>query len=209
MDKRGEFTIVVCGERDTLFAGCAAADGKMHALARQDELDRTPGYFCRRDRKRNMRPAVTFSAEPATYKRANHAHILFVERKLFGEHLLNADYVLSCIVDGQAFLVFRPVRQRRVQLNRVVVIRRRCIDVVNFIPRCGESFFRVALFEVGRFSEYVGGQDSVRFFVLQRNLCILLFIIDQDERSCVFGLLLSFGDDDGNRLTVEIDLFRV
>ena len=135
VDERGQLAIIVSGKCDALFGGRASADREVHTLTREHELERTLHHFRRCDRQRHMRPGVAFATKPAADERTDHAHMVFGEGKLCGEHLLNADDVLRGVVDGQARFVFRPMRQSRVQLNRIVVVWRRAVDVVHFIPR--------------------------------------------------------------------------
>ena len=153
VDERGQLAIIVSGECDALFGGRAPADREVHTLTREHELTGRFTTFAAATASATCAQALPLPPNPPpTNEPITRTWAL---SSGFGEHLLNADDVLRGVVDGQARFVFRPVCQGRVQLNRIVVVWRRAVDVVHFIPRFSQSACRVAKLEIGRFSEDV------------------------------------------------------
>ena len=78
-----------------------------------------------------MRPGGALASEAAADELGDDTDVLQVEAELLGEHVMGAGDVLGRVVHGELSSIRRPLGDRRVQLDRVVVHGGRAVDVIH------------------------------------------------------------------------------
>ena len=131
-----------CTERDALDRVRAIADAVIHLAPRQHHLDRPPGYAGAKSRERHMRPDPQRRAEGAADEGRDDADVLRRNAE-YGRNLVRrVVHPLGLVPQGQPVAV--PGRDRRVHLDRIVVLARDHVDLVDLDLRRRERPFGIA-----------------------------------------------------------------
>ena len=120
-------------EPDALDRRRAVADQREHLLPRELQLHRPPSQLRRHHGDDHVRMGERLGAEAAADVGRDHAHALRLQPERLGDVVADAVRALVAVVQRDA--VVAPARERRVRLERVVVIVRRRVGLVERSPR--------------------------------------------------------------------------
>jgi len=139
VDQRTEMAVRLRANRDALLGQRATADDAVHAFARQRHTHGSANQSCRRGAQ-DLVVRQALAAEATADVGREHAHLLGLEIKSSRRSsLLGGDH-LRRVMNGE--IVTIPYDRRCMRLNRVVIVPRRAIDMVDLVGRCREQLPR-------------------------------------------------------------------
>ena len=143
-----EAAVARCAERDALDRVRAVADAVIHLAPRQHQLDRPPRHAGAERRQRHMRPGAQARAEGAADEGRDDADVLRRNAEHGGDLVGHVMHPLRLVPQGQAIAV--PGRDGGVHLDRVVVLARDHVGLVDLDLGGRERFFGIAAPRLGR-----------------------------------------------------------
>ena len=129
MHDGGETAVARCAERDALDRVRPVAGAVVHLAPRQHHLDRPSCDAGAERRQRHMRPGPQRRAERAADEGRDDADVLCRNAEHRGDLVGHVVHPLRLVPEGQAIAV--PGRDRRVHLDRVVVLARDHVGLVD------------------------------------------------------------------------------
>ena len=146
-----------------------------------------------------------FAAETAAEKGRDYPNIFHFEIEDIGQRMGGQVNGLRGIVHRHA-AVLVPNGDGGMRLNRVVVVARRAVNMVDTRFRLRESLVRVADLDFRRFAHDVVGHHSLGFRAFERNIRRLGVVLHRDQRRGMLRSLQRFGDDYGHGLAVPMHI---
>ena len=138
----GEAAVARCAEGDALDRVRPIADAVIHLAPRQHHLDRPPRDARAERRQRHMRPGAQRRAEGAADEGRDHADVLRRNAEHGGDLVGRVVHPLRLVPQREAIAV--PSRDGRVHLDRVVVLARDHVGLVDLDLGCRERSFGIA-----------------------------------------------------------------
>ena len=141
--------------------------------------------------------------EAAADERRRHADLSRLQVEHVGDRLRLGRHELAGVVDDQ--FVADPRDRRSMRLDRVVVVTRRAIDVIDLVRRRRQHRIRIADLVQQRLTHEQARLRTLRPGRSERGDGRFHRIGRDDQRLRVIGLLLRLGEHDRDRLAVPVD----
>ena len=208
VDERRELAGLIGGDRDALPRRRTPADEAEYAFAGERDADGPAGHARRHHAELVVEPQRALAAEPAADERRPQRHVLALQSEDVRETAGAAGRELARVVHGDA-VVAGPDGNRRMRLDRVVVVRGRGERQIHGVRRRLQRSIRIAVNDLRRFAQHVFRRLRLRDRGFERGHRLFRRVGDAHQGCGVGGPLFRIGDDHSDRLAVPGDAIRV